>query len=195
MGPCNPLIMDNRKSFEKILIMLHLEGTNSTRNVQETRNRKNGKKKLEARKSRWSALSLPVYRFLFFVIFFFFLPLSRLGGRKIFSSVPFHLVHPPNGRRRNWPTGTVEQKKLNLLVGFRPERRGVHLIDNKRPRKGGNCHQRRLNISPEHFTLRCSTNLIIFCFFQFGWLSAAIGFKCSHTSFFSHYSWLEVDYP
>ena len=37
--------MDNRKSFEKILIMLHLEGTNSTRNVQETRNRKNGKKK------------------------------------------------------------------------------------------------------------------------------------------------------
>ena len=44
--------------------------------------------------------------------FSFFLPLSRLGGRKIFSSVPFHLVHPPNGRRRNWPTGTVEQKKV-----------------------------------------------------------------------------------
>ena len=172
--------------------MLHLEGTNSTRNVQETRNRKNGKKKkLEARKSRWSDLSLPVYRFLFFVIFLSFYLSAVLEEEKYSLRCPFIWFTPQTAGEE---TDRLELwNKKSWTSSSRTA--GVHLIDNKRPRKGGNCHQRRLNISPEHFTLRCSTNLIVFCFFQFGWLSAAIGFKCSHTSFFRDYSWLEVDYP
>ena len=128
-----------------------------------------------------------------FLCNFFFLFTSQPSWRKkniLFGALSFGSPPKrPEKKLTDWNCGT---KKVEPP---RPERRGVHLIDNKRPRKGGNCHQRRLNISPEHFTLRCSTNLIVFCFFQFGWLSAAIGFKCSHTSFSSDYSWLEVDYP